>query len=361
MRLLLLLLPGGGCPAPCLPAWLRCRPGCKRAAATIHPPTCRGPTAQLEMLATQLQGRLGGIQADKTDVAAILACAMLLQDEAAAGLGPAPAAAAAADGATAAGDGKASNGPLLAWARDVCEGAAAAAAPQPAGAVAPADAEAAAEALHWARFAAAAYGEQQHGWRRGKASARAASKQLSALAAAAKAEGARPLAGWGGLGAAANVAAAGAGGGARSSPSKAQLRDLAAARDLLGPACQIVALSHGDSEARLPPHLLAVDRCAWMGGCGLEMCIVCWALLHAVRGCSEDVPHNAAVHALSAERSVRWCWALAATCSSRTWPQTWPLCRPAGWPAAPLRQRSTAAWMAASQAAWAAAGPTPAA
>lgn len=214
-------------------------------------------------MVTELQRRLGAISADKTDAAAALACAALLQDEALASGG-------AAEEATGEPAGKADGGALLAWAQGVCQGAAAAAASQPAGRIAPAGEDTAAEALHWARFAAAAYGARQHGWQRGKVGSCAARKQLARLAAAAAAEGAQPLAGWGGM-----AAAATPDGGAGSpavpfaKPSSAQLKDFAAARELLGAACQIVALGRGDKKAGLPPHLVAVDR--WVGGmCGID-------------------------------------------------------------------------------------------
>mgnify|MGYP001811068783 CR=1 FL=1 len=228
---------------------------------------------------------MAGIDGEKTDVVAGLACAALLQEEAAAAgvasaAGKGAAAGAAAESGTVAGSaaadaavvvelgssvagkpqgldatqkwggsavsaaatagstaGSSAGSELLAWAEGVCSGAAAAV-PTPGGAAA--SAEEAAEALHWARFATAAYGARQHAWRRGEQGGCAARRQVGRLAAAAAAEGAGPAAGW------------------PSPPSKAQRRDFAAARELLGPG--IVSYHAGAEPRGLLPHLVAVDR-----------------------------------------------------------------------------------------------------
>jgi hypothetical protein len=135
--------------------------------------------------------------------------------------------------------GSAASPQLLAWAEGVCRGSADA---LPAAGGASATPGEAAEALHWARFATAAYGARQHAWRRGEKGAWAARRQLGAVVAAAKAEGAAPLAGW------------------HAPPSKAERRDFAAARELLDPGCSIVSFHSGREPAGLLPHLLAVDR-----------------------------------------------------------------------------------------------------
>lgn len=241
----------------------------------------RGPTAQLEGILTELQQQLVAIDSEKSDAAAALACAALVQQEAlaaseaakgagagdgaanvtevgteggAAGAEPAaaagtPAAAVKAHGLSAA----------LDWAAGVCRGGAAATAAAAGGELEPPiGSEAAAEALRWSRFAVAPYGSRLHSWRRGKASSCAARKQLGRLASAAAAEGAEPLAGWG-TGAAAAAAAAG---GRPCKPSRAEWRSFAAARELLGAACQVVSFSNGDRKRGLLPHVVAVDRCA---------------------------------------------------------------------------------------------------
>lgn len=212
---------------------------------------------------TELQAQLTSIDGEKTDVAAGLACAALLQQEAAG---------AAADAAK-----SGASSQLLVWAEQVCRGAAAATSPAPA--ATPADAEAAAEALHWARFATAAYGARQRSWQRGKTSSCAARKQLSRLVGAALAEGAQPLAGWG-------TAAAAADAGRRVKPSRAELEGFAAAREQLGPGSQIVSISAG--QGGLLPHLVAVDR--W-GGAPLA------ALLPHTRARPTDAMHKSAVPA----------------------------------------------------------------
>ena len=237
--------------------------------------------AQLEGILTELQKQLVAIDAEKSDAAAALACAALVQQEAlAAAAGGAGAAAGAEQGSAqaAAEDGTAglspngaaaadapaapaaeAHGPsaVLEWAADVCRGAAAgtagaagAAGEQPA----PAGEDAAAEALHWSHFAVAPYGSRLHSWQRGKASSCAARKQLGRLAAAAAAEHAQPLAGWG-SGAAVAAAAA-----RPHKPSRAERRSFAAARELLGAGCQIVSFNDGDQKRGLLPHLVAVDR-----------------------------------------------------------------------------------------------------
>lgn len=237
---------------------------------------------------TQLQQLMAGIDADKTDVVAGLACAALLQDEAAQAARADPAAcqqegsgsaaahgkegasaAVALEAASVAGVGEACSKAdadgmagsraaggavdpeLLAWAEGVC-GAAAAAKPEIAGTAAAAAAAAsiaeAAEALRWARCAAAAYGERQHFWRRGRQGWWAARRQLRAGAAAAEAEGAAPLAGW-----------------PKGKPGAAERRGFAAARELLQPSgSEIVWLSPGHAPNGLLPHLVAVDR--WAAG-----------------------------------------------------------------------------------------------
>jgi hypothetical protein len=136
---------------------------------------------------------------------------------------------------------------LLAWADKVCCGATAA---TPIAATVPASAADAQQALHYACFAAAAYGARQYFWRRGTTGVCAARSRLRRLAAEARAEDAGPLAGWAAL---APV------GDAASKPNAADWRDLAAARQLLGPGCPVVALSRGDRKRSLLPHLVALD------------------------------------------------------------------------------------------------------
>ncbi|KAL4440381.1 hypothetical protein ABPG75_003382 [Micractinium tetrahymenae] len=241
----------------------------------------RGPKATLEEVVTELQQLMAGIDADKTDVVAGLACAALLQDEAAEAArggptGPqqeggteasvqsnAGSAAVVLEVASVAGSSKAGSKAdvsgkaagkaassavdteLLAWAEGVCRGAAAAVseAASTAGAAAASAAEAA-EALHWARYATFAYGERQHFWRRGGQGWWATRRQLRAAAAAAAAEGAAPLAGW-----------------SKGKPGAAERRGFAAALELVKPSgCQVVWLSPGHEPAGLLPHLVAVDR-----------------------------------------------------------------------------------------------------
>lgn len=67
---------------------------------------CRGPKATLEEAVTQLQQLMAGIGADKTDVVAGLACAALLQDEAALAAAPGPAGCPQGGGAEAGARGK---------------------------------------------------------------------------------------------------------------------------------------------------------------------------------------------------------------------------------------------------------------
>jgi hypothetical protein len=228
-------------------------------------------------MATQLQRLMAGIDGEKTDAAAGLVCAKLLQDEAVAaaaaaaagpdepgkGGGRAPDAVPLAAGSVSAVHrGKSSehsaalrSEELLAWAAGVCRGAAAACPAACGSTAAAADVQ---DAERWARYATAAYGARQHLWRRGKRSGCAASKQLARLAAAAAAEKAQPLWGWGGLGG----GLAGCGGRSKAA-SRAELRDFAAARELLGPGCQIIAFCSGNKGQGLLPHLVALDR--WMG------------------------------------------------------------------------------------------------
>lgn len=209
---------------------------------------------------------MAGIDAEKTDVAAGLVAAKLLQEEAAAG-GP------AADGAGKArpcgrdlppaatveesaalgepsdgegGDG-CSSAQLLAWAAKVCHEAADS---TPAAATTPASAADVRQALHYARFATAAYGARQHFWRRGATGACAARARLRQLAAAARAADTGPLAGW---------TALRPSGSAARQPRASDWRHLAAARELLGPGCPVVALSAGDRKRGLLPHLVALD------------------------------------------------------------------------------------------------------
>lgn len=236
----------------------------------VCPSCCRGPKAQLEEIMTELQHRLASIDGEKSDAATALACASLLQAEAAAAGGGKAGAAGSADAPSeAAAESDALEGSthasleLLEWAEGVCSGAAAAVA-QPAGA--PAGEQAAEEALRWACFAAAAYGTRQHMWRRDDTSSCAARMQLSRLASAAAAEGAAPLAGWGGLGPASpDAAPAAAADGPARKPSRSERRSFAPARELLGPGCDIAAMSCGHEGSVLLPHLLALDR--WAGRC----------------------------------------------------------------------------------------------
>ncbi len=249
--------------------------------------------AQLEGILTELQQQLVAIDGEKSDAGAALACAALVQQEALAAVAAAAAGGGAAAGAAqgsaevAAEDGAAGlaangasaeaeaapaaakpHGPsaVLEWAAGVCRGAAAGTAGAAAVQQAPAGEEAAAEALHWSRFAVAPYGSRLHSWRRGKSSSCAARGQLSKLAAAAAAEHAQPLAGWG-TGAAVAAAAT-----RPHKPSRAERRSFAVARDLLGPGCQIVSFSNGNEKRGLLPHLVAVDR--WGGDpcCGVILC-----------------------------------------------------------------------------------------
>lgn len=205
--------------------------------------------AQLEGILTELQRQLVAIDGEKTDAGTALACAALVQQEATEAAAEAGAAAGAAGGGAAAAAKDQDTGPLLAWAEGVCRGAAAFTAEAP---PSPAGDDAAAEALHWSRVAAAPYGARLHQWRRGKTSSCAARRQLGKLAAAAAAEGAQPLAGW-------HPAAAD---GRQPKPSRAERRGFVAARELLGPGCQIVSFNGGDEKRALLPHLLAVDRWA---------------------------------------------------------------------------------------------------
>lgn len=313
---------------------------------------CRGPPAALEEMATQLQRLMVSIDGEKTDAAAGLVCAKLLQDEAAAAAGAgvqrqeeqgdsrAPAAAAPA-AAAAGGDGKGDlslrSSQLLAWAEEVCRAAAAAC---PAAAGRPAGAADVQQALQWALFATAAYGARQHMWRRGKQGSCATQRQLSRLAAAARAEGAQPLAGWGGLAA----AAAASGLGARA-PSKAEHRDFAAARELLGAGCQIVSFSSGHKKRGLLPHLLALNRQGKSTGQVQQPRLTMaprpeqgwrgqlWYTWHERVGLLAGCP--------PAGRSRRWCWALQATGSARRLYQLWSLRRRSGCQVqmAPVRQQ----------------------
>lgn len=203
-------------------------------------PPCSGPTAQLEGILSELQRRLVAIDGEESDVGTALACAALLQTEAAEAAPPADCPASTASGSS-----------VLVWAAQVCRAAAAVGAGCMPAAAPPAQADEVGEALHWARFATAAYGARQHLWRRGKTGPWAARRQLSRLAAAAAAEGAQPLAGWGGEAAPA--------GGKPHKACGAERKSFAAARDLLGAGSQIVALSSGDERRGLLPHVIAVD------------------------------------------------------------------------------------------------------
>eukprot|EP00887_Chlorella_sp_A99_P004647 scaffold4.g4647.t1 len=205
----------------------------------------RGPAVLLEEVATVLQGLMASVDADKTDAVAGLACAALLQRETAAGPAPGVQAAPAGQqqhepadvGAAASGADADAPAGVLEWATNVCQGAAAATALG--AAAAPVGAEAVAEALVWARYAAAAYGARLHQWRRGELGRCAARRQVACRAAAATAAGERPLAGWG-----AQPGAPSGGppdGGRGRAPSKAVLHDFVAAQETLGPGSQVVA------------------------------------------------------------------------------------------------------------------------
>ena len=246
----------------------------------------RGPDADYERLVGELQRLLAGIQADKTDAVAAAACVAVMQEEVAARQAQQAQqeerdaeGGSQGSGAEEVSTGSEKRRELLAWARQVCAdaafpalhnaapdaeaevgaGPAGLAGQQAAGCdgVAAADVE---QALHWARFAAAAYGARQAVWRRGELGRCAARSQVARLAKAAAAAGRQPLAGWGphaeaqaGEGKAADAAAG-------APPSASQLRDVAAAGELLGADCDIAAFSSGDRAAGLLPHLVVVDR-----------------------------------------------------------------------------------------------------
>lgn len=243
-----------------------------------------------------MQDLLKGVEADKTDAVASLACAAMLQTEALAAAAAAAAAGASADvpekhqgwegqekalaGDSSAG-GEEEGTPVgcrqevLAWAGSVCSDAQHSAGSAAAAKVSAAGAGEVGEALRWARFAAAGYGARLHGWQHGKTSIFAAKSQLTEASKAAAAASTQPLAGWapsvpvadlthkGGcvmLAALRPGSTAGTGALATKPPSKAVLEDFVAAQQLLGGGSEVVAFCSGHERSGLLPHVVAIDR-----------------------------------------------------------------------------------------------------